>query len=90
MEGCIKTTFCSFNNTVGIEKMMKTAGTILMLLCPVLLIGLEFARYANWKRHKDSGFVPGTQHWCMITMLVGWTSGITGVVLFLIGRFGNH
>ena len=57
-----------------------------MLLCPVMLVGLEVARHLQWKKHKDSGFVPGTQHWCMITTLIAGASGITGLILYLIGK----
>jgi hypothetical protein len=31
---------------------------------------LEIARHLQWRRHRDSGYVPGTQHWCLAAVLV--------------------
>jgi hypothetical protein len=31
---------------------------------------LEIARHLQWRRHRDSGYVPGTQHWCLAASLV--------------------
>lgn len=31
---------------------------------------LEVARYMQWRMHRDGGYVPGTQHWCMSATVV--------------------
>lgn len=31
---------------------------------------LEVARHLQWRKYRDSGYVPSTQHWCMIATLV--------------------
>ena len=33
-------------------------------------VTLEIARHVQYLKHRDSGFVPGTQHWCLAATLV--------------------
>lgn len=50
---------------------------------------LEIARHLQHRKYRDSGFVPGTQHWCMVaTMLAGLfeLAAIVMLVLWLIQR----
>ena len=60
-----------------------------MLMCPVLLIGLDVARHIHWMKHRDLGFVPSTQHWVMVTCLISILCGLSGLILFIIGKFGS-
>ncbi len=45
---------------------------------------LETARHLQYRRHRGSGFVPGTQHWCMIAVVIAGVFELAAIVfLFL-------
>jgi uncharacterized membrane protein len=44
---------------------------------------MEWQSYRSWKKHKSSGFVPGTQHLVMLSC-VGIVLGIIATLLVFI------
>jgi hypothetical protein len=36
----------------------------------ITFLVLEFARHLQYRKYRDSGFVPGTQHWCLLAVFI--------------------
>lgn len=66
--------------------MMKNKG--ILPLCIVLAgvawwMLMEWLRHRSWKRHKDSGFAPGTQHLAMLAAAGVLLCSIIAVLVFI-------
>lgn len=46
-------------------------------------IWMQWLRHRSWLRHRDSGFVPGTQHLALSAWL-GWSLGVFAAVIWTI------
>lgn len=69
------------------------------LACAGIFIGLaiatqvllEIARHLQWRKHRGTGFVPGTQHWCLFAVVISFIcSGlcIACLIMWAISRSG--
>jgi hypothetical protein len=43
---------------------------------------MQWLRHRNWLRHRDSGFVPGTQH-LALSAAVGWFLGVVAAAVWV-------
>ena len=50
--------------------MWLNAAGIFTGLAIFTFVVLEVARHWQWRRYRESGFVPGTQHWCLAATCV--------------------
>jgi len=52
------------------------------------MLVLEVARHLQYLRHRDSGCVPSTQHWCLIASAISSVFLVAGFVLMVmwVGR----
>lgn len=44
---------------------------------------MQWLRHRNWLRHKDSDFIPGTQH-LAISAWLGWSLGVYAALIWAI------
>ena len=55
------------------------------------MLVLEVARHLQYLRHRDSGYVPSTQHWCFVATVICFAFCLGAFVLMVlwgIKRFG--
>ena len=66
---------------VDVRKNLIRLGIAFLIV--LALVVLEVARHLRYLRHRDSGFVPGTQYWC--TMATGVAAlFMLGSIVFLV------
>jgi|GEM_PF-2967827 len=46
-------------------------------------LGMQWLRYRNWMRHRDSDFIPGTLH-LAITAWLGWSLATFAAVIWAV------
>ena len=54
------------------------------------MVVLELARHLSYRKHRDGGYVPGTQHWCLVASIISYVfcfAGIVLIVLWAVARF---
>lgn len=62
---------------------LNVAGVFTGLAIATFVI-LEIARHLQWRKHRNSGFVPGTQHWCFIATCVAGVFEILAIISFIV------
>jgi hypothetical protein len=63
--------------------LLHLAGVCLAAAAATFVV-LEIARHRHYLKHRDSGFVPSTQHWCMLASLIQGVFVLAAVVLMVL------
>ena len=50
----------------------------------LIFVVLEIARHLHYLKHRDSGFVPSTQHWCMYATFLAGAFELAAIVLMVL------
>jgi hypothetical protein len=64
--------------------MYLTYSAICVVISVLVFAVLEIARHFQYLRHRDSGFVPGTQHWCIYALIVAVPFELAAIVFMIL------